>query len=31
VLYVYKATSPEDHVANTTNALVVWRARHPVE
>jgi peroxiredoxin len=31
VLYVYKASSPEDHVANTYQALAAWRTQHPID
>ncbi len=30
VLYSYSALNPRQHVANTTNALAVWRLAHPV-
>jgi peroxiredoxin len=30
VLYSYTALDPDDHVANTTNALVNWRMAHPL-
>jgi peroxiredoxin len=31
VLYTYTASSPEQHVENTYNALASWRARHPAD
>jgi peroxiredoxin Q/BCP len=30
VLYSYTALDPDDHVANTTNALANWRQAHPL-